>query len=501
MSTDAAEALYRLPASWEWCRLSDVGAIVGGGTPPSGDLDNFAPPGQGIAWLTPADLGQNIQLDVTHGRRDLTDQGLRESSATVLPKGSVLFTSRAPIGYTAIAAGEVSTNQGFKSVVPYLMELSRFIAVYFKAFAPWINSQASGTTFREVSAKVVSALPFPLPPLAEQHRIVAKIDELMALCDELEAAQAERERRRDRVVVSSLRRLSQPSPEDGEVTFREQATFHLDRLPRLTTRIEHVKHMRETILELAVCGRLLTQSRVYEPVHVQLAANDTVRKATAAQDQRADFASQRLLVSPGNYWPVPETWQWRGLADLVLFIDYRGKTPDKVPAGMRLITAKNIRKGFISRQPEEFVSEQTYSDWMTRGLPRVGDVLFTTEAPMGNAAVVDIDERFALAQRVINFRGYGAMDPRFLVLVLLAKPFQTVLDLAATGLTAKGIKAAKLKRLPIAVAPMDEQRRIVAKVDELMALCDQLETALRISQTEKSRLLEAVLHEALEPAV
>jgi type I restriction enzyme S subunit len=181
-----------------------------------------------------------------------------------------------------------------------------------------------------------------------------------------------------------------------------------------------------------------------------------------------------------------------------LFIDYRGKTPTKESQGVRLVTAKNIKQGFISDSPEEFISEATYRAWMTRGLPQLGDVLFTTEAPMGNAAVITSPERIALAQRAICFRSYGAVDTRFLMLQLLSPHFQAVLDKTATGLTAKGIKAAKLKRLPIAIPPLAEQRRIVARVDELLALCDQLDAALAARQTESRRLLEALLSEAVQ---
>ena len=109
-------------------------------------------------------------------------------------------------------------------------------------------------------------------------------------------------------------------------------------------------------------------------------------------------------------------------------------------------------------------------------------------------------ERFALAQRVICVRPYGAIDADFLVLQILSGPFQGILGKTATGLTAKGIKAAKLKRLPFAVPPLAEQHRIVAKVDELMAICDQLEAKLTTTQTDSRRLLEAVLHQALVPA-
>ena len=102
-------------------------------------------------------------------------------------------------------------------------------------------------------------------------------------------------------------------------------------------------------------------------------------------------------------WEIPDQWRWRGLADLALFIDYRGKTPAKVESGIRLITAKNVRQGYVDLEPEEFVTEATYHSWMTRGLPRQGDVLFTTEAPMGNAAVVKLAEKFALRSEPFAF--------------------------------------------------------------------------------------------------
>lgn len=178
---------FSIPSTWQWTRLDSIGAIVGGGTPSASDLENFTEPGHGVPWLTPADLGGHEELFISRGSRDLSEKGLRSSSATLMPAGSVLFTSRAPIGYVAIAANPISTNQGFKSIVPYVAGCSRFVALAMTAFAPEIDAKAPGTTFKEVSGKLVAAVPFPLPPLAEQHRIVAKVDELMALCDQLEA--------------------------------------------------------------------------------------------------------------------------------------------------------------------------------------------------------------------------------------------------------------------------------------------------------------------------
>lgn len=263
----AIEEPFVIPSSWQWLRLDNVGAIIGGGTPSAGDEANFAEPGEGVPWLTPADLGGYSDLYISRGSRDLTDQGLGSSSATLMPTGSVLFTSRAPIGYVAIAANPISTNQGFKSIVPYVADCSRFVALVMTTFAPEIDAKAPGTTFKEVSGRIVAAVPFPLPPLDEQLRIVAKVDELMALCDQLEAARESREEERDKLTAASLARLNANDPE----TFLADARFALANLAPLTTRADQIKQLRQTILNLAVRGKLVEQNATDEPASAQIA--------------------------------------------------------------------------------------------------------------------------------------------------------------------------------------------------------------------------------------
>jgi type I restriction enzyme S subunit len=253
-----------------------------------------------------------------------------------------------------------------------------------------------------------------------------------------------------------------------------------------------VAKMRELVLNLAVQGSLVQPDAADEDVEHLLARNDATRSAAAKSDRRADAENQPLL-SANDRWEIPQSWSWHALADLVLFVDYRGKTPAKLSNGIRLLTAKNVRKGEINLSPEEFLSEEEYHAWMTRGFPKAGDVLFTTEAPMGNAAVVELTDRFALAQRVICFQSYGAVDSSFLVLQILSTQFQFILDKNGTGVTAKGIKASKLKQLPIALPPLAEQKRIVAKVDELMALCDRLEAQQQEREEQASQLARASL--------
>ena len=484
---------FVIPTIWRWCRLDTIGAIIGGGTPSAALAENFAESGKGVPWLTPADLGRHSGLYIKRGTRDLSEKGLRSSSATLMPAGTVLFSSRAPIGYVGIAANPISTNQGFKSIIPYVRECSRFIAVAMQTFAPVIDANAPGTTFREVSGRIMAGRPFPLPPLAEQRRIVAKVDELMVLCDQVEHKRTHSIETHQCLVEALLGTLTRTTSTQVAAESWTRVASHFD---TLFTTERTIDQLEETILQLAVMGMLVPQDPNDEEVQAALARSDRRRREVAASDRRADFHQQPIL-SAENRWEVPQTWTWRGLADLVLFVDYRGKTPIKRANGVRLLTAKNVRKGQVDLSPEECVSEADYMSWMTRGFPNAGDVLFTTEAPMGNAAVVDLKERFALAQRVICFKGYGAIDPSFLVLQILSTQFQGVLDKNGTGMTAKGIKASKLKRLPIAVPPLIEQRRIVGTVHELMALCSALKARVAEAQTTQVDLADAVVEQVV----
>lgn len=178
------EKPFEIPKSWEWVRLGEIGTIVGGGTPRT-TVKEYWENGN-IPWLTPADLSGYNGKYISHGLRFITELGLQKSSAKLMPKGTVLFSSRAPIGYTAIAKNKIATNQGFKSCVPFIMKMNKYIYYYLTYSAELINQNASGTTFKEVSGAVVSNLPFPLPPLAEQRRIVEKVDKIMSICDKLE---------------------------------------------------------------------------------------------------------------------------------------------------------------------------------------------------------------------------------------------------------------------------------------------------------------------------
>ena len=338
-------------------------------------------------------------------------------------------------------------------------------------------------------------LPLSIPPLAEQHRIVAKVDELMALCDRLDAARAERETTGDRLAAASLARLNAPDPDP--VTFRDHAAFALDNLTPLTARRGQIEALRQTTLNLAVRGKLVPQEPTDELASALLAR---IRAAKVALKLKTgDTRISRTPDADRDSLPfeLPSDWRVQSFENLFLFVDYRGRTPQKADHGIPLITAKNVRMGRLDREPREYISDGIYEDWMTRGVPRSGDLFFTTEAPLGNVCLNDMDVPFALAQRVICMQPYAVMNTRFVMYALMSEPMRVLINAQATGLTAKGIKAARLKVLPIPIPPLPEQQRIVAKVDELMALCDRLEASLSTGDDAGRRLLEAVLHETL----
>ena len=338
-----------------------------------------------------------------------------------------------------------------------------------------------------------SETPLPLPPEEEQHRIVQKVDELMALCDRLEQQTSDQLEAHETLVDTLL----------GTLTQSENATELADNWARLATHFDtlftteqSIDKLKQTILQLAVMGRLVEQDAGDEPGSALVARMLETRDHLATNEGMKTKAGNEV---PSNemYLSLPNSWAWVRLGNMAKFIDYRGKTPTKTGSGKRLITAKNIRQGYIDLEPEEFISEEDYTKWMTRGFPRKGDLLFTPEAPLGNAAIVDLNEEFALAQRAICFQWHHLDTSRFMLIQIMASPFQTKLVENATGMTATGIKASKLKEIPVAIPPLKEQHRIVQKVDELTALCDQLKERLSQASETRNQLAEAVVQGAL----
>jgi type I restriction enzyme S subunit len=320
----------------------------------------------------------------------------------------------------------------------------------------------------------------PLPSADEQRRIVAKVDELMALCDRLEATQAERESRRDRLVAASLHRLSQPA--EDAAAFRADARFALDHLARFTTRPNQVSDLRQTILSLAVRGKLVPQDPKDEPAP---------EFGIAASSDRADRLAMEL---PGG-------WSWARVSDVA---EARlGKMLDKAKnSGRPYRYLRNTNVHWFSIRLDELKTMPIEDLEVDTFLLRKGDVLICEGGHgIGRTAVWTGQEEGIVFQKALHrVRPGRHLDAEYFAQCVFVYFHTGILQHYYTGVGIPHFTGVALSKLVFPLPPIGEQRRVVAKVNELMSICDRLEAQLSTVRTESSRLLEAVLHEALAPA-
>ena len=202
---------------------------------------------------------------------------------------------------------------------------------------------------------------------------------------------------------------------------------------------------------------------------------------------------------------VPEGWAWCRLNDIYNFIDYRGATPTKITNGIPLVTAKNVKSGYIDYTIDDYISEEEFKERQQRGISKKGDILFTTEAPLGNAALADM-EKFSAGQRLITFQQYGSKNELInyvMLMFILSDFFQQQLYVNKTGSTVAGIKAAILKTLWIPVPPYNEQLRISNTLKSAINLIDSISKNKEILSTSisntKSKILDLAIRGKIVP--
>ena len=349
-----------------------------------------------------------------------------------------------------------------------------------------------GAAITRVTLKRMSPALVPLPPLAEQHRIVAKIDELMALCDRLEAARADREAARDRLAAVSLVRLNSPDAD----TFRAATRFALDALPALTARADQIRQLRQTILNLAVRGKLVPQDLNDEPgpeLQARLAATYSVGKVEGRRRGKGPVVAAGLSEEPP--YELPSSWVWARMGELGdTNIGLTYSPADVGDEGYPVLRSNNIQGGRIDLSGLVRVHTCPKVSVMVQQ----GDMLICarngSRALVGKAALIEeLPEPMAFGAFMAIFR---SPINRYLHLFVSSPVFRQVIDEVNTN-TINQITQANLRSTLVPLPPLAEQHRIVAKADTLMALCDRLETSLTDADATRRRLLEALLAEAL----
>jgi type I restriction enzyme S subunit len=490
------EIPHSIPDSWKWVRLADIGQIVGGGTPKSSEPSYWSD--NGVTWLTPADLYGYSGRYIEKGKRDISEKGLAESSAQLMPAGAVLFSSRAPIGYVAIASKPLATNQGFKSCVPYTEGLSECLYYFLKHAAKGIDAAASGTTFKEVSGAKVSVIPVPLPPLAEQHRIVAKVDELMALCDQLEAERNAREATHQRIIRAVHHPLTEAS--DAKVTpgIEQLAAWHRirDNFADLYTTLESVQALRQTILQLAVQGKLVEQDISDEG---SLFLLEKIKKAKTTAIVEKVYGKLKALPSEEIIDPayqLPDTWRWSLLDDITYTVHY-GYTAsaDHNKNDVRLLRITDIQNNRVDWEsvPGCEITEKNYLGNALRD----NDILIArTGGTIGKTYIVEnLSVKAVFASYLIRAVPCEHMSPRYLKIFMETPLYWGQLYAKSAGTGQPNVNATSLRALQVPIPPLAEQHRIVKKVDELMSLCDKLEANIRDKNDTAARYAEAIVQQ------
>ncbi len=316
---DTVVPRWSIPANWEWRHIGEICDVIGGGTPKTSDPSNFD--SGDIPWVTPADLSGYKDKYISRGQRNITATGLSLSSARMLPKGTVLFSSRAPIGYVAIAANPLATNQGFKSFTPSDRIQPDYLYYYLQFAKPLALELASGTTFQEISGKNAAFIPVALPPRQAQTTIVGKIEELFS---DLDAG------------VAALKRAQ-----------------------------ANLKRYRASVLKAAVEGRLTEQWRAEHPATEP--ADKLLERILAERRKKWEAAELKKFADAGKASPkawqskcpepaapdtsnltrLPKGWCWVTLHHLVSEPLANGRSVLTASSGAKVLRLTAIRNGRV----------------------------------------------------------------------------------------------------------------------------------------------------------
>jgi type I restriction enzyme S subunit len=488
---------FELPTGWE---LSTLGAVALKITDGAHKTPTYVT--KGVRFISIKDFsGGRLDLSNT---RFITEEEHRVLYKRCDPKrGDILIGRIGTLGRAVL----VDTDDEFSLFVS--VGLIRFshaniVADFFRILlnSPVVEAEfdrikiGGATHTNKLNLSDLQTVTLPLPPLAEQHRIVAKVDELMALCDRLEAARAAREATRDKLTAASLARLNAPDPE----TFQDDARFVLDVLPALTTRPHQIKQLRQTILNLAMSGKLVPQDPNDEPASELLKriAAEKARLVKAGEIKKAEAVTD--LSDSDHGIPTPQGWTITHLQSLCGSVtDGDHLPPPKAENGIPFLVIGNIRSQRIDFTGTRFVPPQYYEALDPIRRPKNGDLLYTLVGSYGIPVVVRDDQPFCVQRHIGILRPSKLIDVNFLGRAMESTPLFDQATACATGIAQKTVPLSGLRSLLIPLPPLAEQRRIVAKVDELMGLCDRLEASLAASEATRRRLLNALLAQAMEP--
>ena len=488
-----SELAFKLPVNWAFERLGNVCEIVRGVTFPSSKKQSIRS-SSSVACLRTS----NVQAEIDWADLIFIDPALVGRDDQWIEKGDTMISmanSYELVGKVALVkeVKERATFGGFIAAIrPHVLEPDY---LYLVMRSPYMQARmratASQTTnIANISLGGMRPIPTPIPPKEEQSRIVAKVDELMALCDKLEAQQQERRKLQNNLRQATLQAVaSATSPHELQTSWARLS----DNFGRLFYVPEDVVAFTGLILDLAMSGHLLNIEHRHASTGAELIDAIALRriawsKDCVDQEQKEALTMLKKLRTQKITIPdtaLPEHWVWATLLQVSqAVVDCHNKTAPYVSEGIHLIRTTDIRNGRMNLTSTRKISEETYAYWARRMPPKAGDIFFTREAPMGEAAIVPEGERVCLGQRSMLIRLFPELfSNRFLLYVIQSPSFQTRMIEAAIGMTVKHLRVGGVEDLVVPVPPKTEQDRIVAIVDDLFRMCDHY--AVQLSRKQR----------------
>ncbi len=485
---------FPLPRGWMWSQIAQLGIISPRNKAPDDHEASFVP-----MPMIPAEYGVSneheprawgeIKKGYTHFAEG--DVGLAKITPCFANGKSTAFRN---------LSGGIGSGTTELHVVRPLFVNAEFIVLFLKSphFIKAGIPRMTGTAGQKrVPAQYFASSPFPLPPLAEQHRIVAKVDELMELCDRLIAARGAREATRGRLTAASVARLTANNNVPGDFPFH--ARFALDSLPALTARPDQIKTLRRLVLDLAVRGKLVEQDPTDEPVS-KLLKRITAEKARLMK--AGDIRKPRAVapLNPDEFpFPLPRGWMWSQIAQLGI-ISPRNKAPDDHEASfvpMPMIPAEyGVSNEHEPRAWGEIKKGYTHFAEGDVGLAKITPCFANGKS----TAFRNLSGGIGSGTTELHVVRPLFVNAEFIVLFLKSPHFIKAGIPRMTGTAGqKRVPAQYFASSPFPLPPLAEQHRIVAKVDELMEILDRLQASLSTANTTRLRLLEAVAQETLVP--
>lgn len=460
-----------IPPDWSWATMGDIAEVIGGGTPKTKDPTNFE--GGDIPWLTPADLSGYSEKIIGKGARNITQKGLETSSARLMPPGTVLFTSRAPIGYVVIASNEISTNQGFKSFVLKSKDiLPDYVYWWLKGNKDLAESYASGTTFLELSGAKAKQLPIPLAPFEQQKRIVAEIEKQFSRLDEavanLKRVKANLKRYKAAVLKAAV---------EGKLT-EEWRKQHPD--------IEPASKLLERILA----------ERRQKWEEAELAKMKAKGKAQKDDKWKKRYKEAEQPKEEDTY-EIPETWEWTNLGQLSWSVkDGPHYSPKYSETGIPFISGGNIRPEGIDFSSTKYISPELHAELSERCKPEPNDLLYTKGGTTGIARINTETRDFNVWVHVAVLKLVDSLEPFYLQHALNSNHCYRQSQRYTHGVGNQDLGLTRMIWITLPLPPLEEQRVIVEEIEQSMAVVSNIEQQIHIDLQRADCLRQSILQKA-----